>query len=240
MLVEANPAHPYSVISRSDQHAAVKVVDHALERFKSLTSYSYEGSLKRNVWVITSLGTIRPTCLVPTTVLRGSIGELRDAKTSLVGFRGFTDFDPRYVVVLLRVNMQAYGLDPLDITAKHVTIGGKTTVQPSEISEYIKTDDGFARLCNDVAALSKGCSHVGVPSVFDREATERLQQLGEVLGVTTFEVPMPFSLVGHRLRELLSSNVERVEVVEGIRVQELAFADGLCTAARAKRWAFGV
>ncbi|MGB8310711.1 MAG: FAD-binding protein [Halobacteriota archaeon] len=239
MLVEANPAHPYSVISRSDQHAAVKVVDHALERFKSLTSYSYEGSLKRNVWVITSLGTIRPTCLVPTTVLRGSIGELRDAKTSLVGFRGFTDFDPRYVVVLLRVNMQAYGLDPLDITAKHVTIGGKTTVQPSEISEYIKTDDGFARLCNDVAALSKGCSHVGVPSVFDREATERLQQLGEVLGVTTFEVPMPFSLVGHRLRELLSSNVERVEVVEGIRVQELAFADGLCTAARAKRWAFG-
>ena len=239
MLVEANPAHPYSVISRSDPQAAVKVIDHALERFKALTSYSYEGTLKRNVWVITSLGTIRPTCVVPATVLRGSIGGLRDAKTSLVGFSGFTDFDPRYVVALLRVNMQACGLDPLDITAQHVAIGGKTTVQPSEISEYIKTDDGFAQLRNDVVALSKGCSHVGFPSVFDCEATERLEQLGEALGVTTFEVPMPFSLAGHRLRELLSSNVERVEVVEGIRVQDLAFADGLCTAARAKRWAFG-
>ena len=62
MLVEANPAHPYSVVSRADPHAAVKIVDHALERFKSLTSYAYEGTLKRNAWVITSLGTIRPTC----------------------------------------------------------------------------------------------------------------------------------------------------------------------------------
>jgi len=237
-LVETNPIHPYSVISPSDPRGAVKVIDRALERFKSLTSRSYEGSLKRNIWVITSLGTIRPTCLVPTTVLRGSIEELRDAKTSLVGFRGFTDFDPRYVVALLCVNMQAYRLDPLDITAKHVTIGGKTVVQLSEISAYIKTEDGFAQLHNDVAALSKGCSHVGFPSVFDREATERLQQLGEALGITTFEVPMPFSFAGHRLREL-SSNVERMEVIEGIRVQELAFADDLCTAARAKRWTFG-
>ena len=238
-LVEENPAHPYSVISRSDPCAAVKVIDHALERFKSLVSYSYEGSLKRNVWVITSLGTIRPTCLAPATVSRGNIGRLRDAKTSLVGFRGFTDFDPRYVAALLRVNMQAYGLDPLDVTAQYVTIEGKTAVQPSEISEYIKTDEGFAHLCHDVMALSKGCSHVGFPSVFDREATERLQKLGGALGVTAFEVPMPFSLAGHRLGEFLSSNVEHVEVVEGIRVQELAFADGLCTAALAKRWAFG-
>jgi len=172
-------------------------------------------------------------------VLRGSVSELRRAKTTLVGFRGFTDFDPRYVIELLRVNMQTYGLDPLDITAKYVTIGDRTSVQPSEISEYIKTDDGFARLCNDVAVHVRSRSHVGFPSVFDREATERLQQLGEVLGVTTFEVPMPFSFVGHRLRELLSSNVERIEVVEGIRVEELSFADDLCTAACAKRWAFG-
>ena len=239
MLVEANPEHPYGIIAKSDPHAAVSIVGRALEHFKSLTSHSYEGTLERNAWIITSLGTIRPTCLAPTTVLRGSVGQLRDAKTTLVGFRGFTDFDPRYVVALLRVNMQAYGLDSLDITAKHVTIGGKITVQPSEISEYIKTDDGFARLCNDVAVHVRGRSHVGFPSVFDREATERLRQLGEVLGVTTFEVPMPFSFVGHRLRELLSSNVERVEVVEGIRVEELAFADDLCTAARAERWAFG-
>jgi len=238
MLVEANPDHPYSIISRSDPRAVVSIVDCALERFKSLTLHSYDGTLERNTWIITSLGTIRPTCLAPATVLRGSVGELMDAKTALVGFSGFTDFDPRYVAALLRVNMQAYGLDPLDITARHITIGGKTAAQPSEISEYVKTDDGFAQLRNDVAVLSKGCSHVGFPSVFDREATERLQQLGEALGVMTFEVPMPFSFAGHRLREL-SSNVERVEVVEGIRVQELAFADDLCTAARAKRWAFG-
>ena len=79
---------------------------------------------------------------------------------------------------------------------------------------------------------------MGFPSVFDREATERLGELGDVLGVTAFEIPMPFSLAGHRLRELLLSNVERLEVIEGVRVQELVFADELCTAARAGRWDF--
>jgi glycerol-3-phosphate dehydrogenase subunit B len=238
ILVEANPAHPYSVISESDPHAAVKIIDKALERFKSLTSHSYEGTLQRNVWVITSLGTLRPTCLAPSTVLRGHLGELRDATTTLIGFHGLADFDPEYIAALLRVNMRAYGHDQLDLTAKYVTLGDKTSVQPSEVSEYIKTDDGFSRLTNDVAASSGGCSHVGFPSVFDREATERLEELGETLGVTTFEIPMPFSLAGHRLRELLSSNVERLEAVEGVRVQELAFADERCTAARAGRWVF--
>ena len=230
MLVEADPGHPYSVISQSDPREAVSIVKRALERFKSLTSFSYEGTLKRNEWVITSLGTIRPTCLAPSTVLRGRIGELRDAYTILVGFQGLVDFDPQYVVSLLRVNMQAYGLTPLDITAKYVAIDNKTSVQPSEISEYIKTDDGFSRLKSDVVVHARGCSHVGFPSVFDREATERLVELGDVLGVTTFEIPMPFSLAGHRLRELLLSNAERVEVVEGIRVRELGFADGRCMA----------
>lgn len=238
MLVEANPAHPYSVISESDPHAAVKVVDKALERFKSLTSCSYEGTLHRNVWIITSLGTLRPTCVAPSTVLRGHIGELRDATTTLIGFYGLADFDPEYIAALLRVNMQAYGLDPFNLTAKYVTLGDKTSVQPSEVNEYITTDDGFSRLTSVVAAHSKGCSHVGFPSVFDHEATERLEELGETLGVTTFEIPMPFSLAGHRLREQLSSNVERLEVVEGVRVEELAFADERCTAARAGRWAF--
>jgi glycerol-3-phosphate dehydrogenase subunit B len=238
MLVEANPAHPYSVISASDPRAAVTVVDHALGRFKSLTSYTYKGTLERNVWVITSFGTIRPTCVAPSTVMRGHIGELKDAKTVLIGVRGLADFDPHYVVALLRVNMRAYGLDPLDITAQYVAIGDKTAIQPSEISEYIKTDDGFSQLRSAVAAHSRGCSHVGVPSVFDREGTERLEKLGEALGVTIFEIPMPFSLAGHRLRELLSSNVERLEVIEGVRVHELAFADERCTAARAGRWDF--
>lgn len=238
MLVEANPAHPYSVLSRSDPREAVRVVDHALERFTSLTSYSYEGTLKRNVWVITSFGTLRPTCLAPSTVLRGHIGELRDATTTLIGFRGLADFNPEYIAALLRVNMRACGLDPLDLTATNVTIGDKASVQPSEVSEYIKTDDGFSQLRSDVATHSRGCSHVGFPSVFDREATERLGELGDALGVTTFEIPMPFSCAGHRLRELLSSNVERVEGIEGVRVQELVFTDDLCTAARAGRWDF--
>ena len=44
MLVEANPAHPYGVISKSDPHVAVSIVERALERFKSLTSHSYEGT----------------------------------------------------------------------------------------------------------------------------------------------------------------------------------------------------
>jgi glycerol-3-phosphate dehydrogenase subunit B len=134
--------------------------------------------------------------------------------------------------------MQAYGLDPLDLTAKYVAIGDKISVQPSEISEYIKTDDGFSQLRSDVAAHSRGHSHVGFPSVFDCEAAERIEELGEALGVTTFEIPVPFSLAGHRLRELLSSNAERVEAIEGVRVRELTFADGLCTAVRAGKWAF--
>jgi glycerol-3-phosphate dehydrogenase subunit B len=238
MLVEANPAHPYSVISESDPHTAVKVIDKALKRFKSLTSYSYEGTLQRNVWVITSFGTIRPTCLAPSTVFRGHIGELRDATTTLIGFHGLADFDPHYITALLRVNMPAYGLDPLDITAKYVMLGDKTSVQPSEVSEYVKMDAGFLQLMGDVAAHSKGSSYVGFPSVFDCEGTKRLEELGEALGVTTFEIPMPLSLAGHRLRELLSSNVERVEAVEGVRVQELAFADERCTGARAGRRIF--
>jgi glycerol-3-phosphate dehydrogenase subunit B len=49
---------------------------------------------------------------------------------------------------------------------------------------------------------------------------------------------MPFSLAGHRLRELLSSSAERDEAIEGVRIQELAFADGRCTAALTGKWAF--
>jgi hypothetical protein len=105
-LERSSPNHPYPL-------AGMSTLEHALSSFQALceaSNYPFYGSLEKNILLPTSLGTLRPTCLVPATMLAGDAS--RREPMIIVGFDRFYDFYP----MLIASNLEIQGRLASDIS----------------------------------------------------------------------------------------------------------------------------
>lgn len=94
-----DPNHPYAL-------AGIETIQNGLVCFQELckqAGYPMNGSLEKNWLLPTTLGTLRPTCLLPETMLAGDLSS--KAPLLLVGFKGYPDFYPH----LLANNLSIQG-----------------------------------------------------------------------------------------------------------------------------------
>ncbi|MGZ3535036.1 MAG: FAD-binding protein, partial [Thermodesulfobacteriota bacterium] len=99
--VKDHPGHPYSKVG-------FERIEEALFSFLSLfpPPYSFQTLDNKNCFLPTGAGTLRPTYLIPTTMIEGSLAK---ENTLIVGFKGFKDFYAHYVAGQLKcrgVNLQ--------------------------------------------------------------------------------------------------------------------------------------
>ena len=108
-LIDEQPEHPYAI-------SGIKAIEDALAAFQencAAAGYPYTGSLEKNWLLPSAVGSIRPTCLAPDTMLAGDLRS--PAPMLIVGFTGYLDFYPQ----LVASNLTAQGVTAQGV---HITL----------------------------------------------------------------------------------------------------------------------
>lgn len=247
-LVETQERHPYALLGSKDSQApegsagrAVFTLIRALERFRRAMEahgLPYVGELTRNRHVATVLGTIKTTCLVPTTADL-DLAELEDGRLVVVGLRGYHDFDPFFVARSLATFMSHQtGVEARLHTEGAVIelpgLRGRPTWTATEIAYALDDPAMYSELetaLEAVASRHPGAALLLPPALGYKRAVANVERLRHHLGVPVAEIlPNPHSVPGQRLQRALLRTLRDVgvQVRLGIAALQLEVRDGRC------------
>jgi glycerol-3-phosphate dehydrogenase subunit B len=225
-LIARTRSHPYALSGKAH-------LLEGLRRFQAMMTEAgnpFAGDTQSNLTLPTAIGSTRTTCLAPTTMAAGSMGE--SSPMLIVGFRGFRDFYPPYLAANLRRHssfpVRHLYLDLPRFQHRHHLLSLDVARQlddpatREEIARCVKANLGDAGRVGFPAVL--GLDHHG----------DCFRDLAKRIGRPLFEIPtLPPSLPGIRidraLRQRLMKRGARVEIgfwvqgrLDGNRAGEIA------------------
>lgn len=216
--------HPYKKIGTNILEDAVRFFMELCEEEK----YPYSGNITKHQWVVTALGTMKPSCLVPKTML-GDFG-LSKQEIVLVGFNRLKDY---YVNVMEENLQQSLGKKNIYSTVMvEVDIEAGRDLSALDIARWISTEQGYGNCLKQLRLAVKANSVVILPQVLglkhDYAIWERMKKdlQCEILESTG----LPPSANGLRLRNLLLSYLkkQKVIIVENAKVIGSTVRDHTC------------
>jgi glycerol-3-phosphate dehydrogenase len=200
-FVLSHQIHPYV-------SCGLVTVEEAITSFMELceqAGYPYQGSLDANIVLPTALGTLRPTCLVPTTMAVGDASA--HSPMLIVGFDHFSDFYPAWI---------ADNLNNQDILVQGVTLNLPSLSKQKYITSMVLAhrfdDPEFRQEVIDAVKPKLGSAErVGFPAVLGlQNPIEVINHLQSSLGIPVFEIPgLPPSIPGIRLQNVLIAAIQR-------------------------------
>ncbi len=216
-LVISSPNHPYSL-------AGIAALESAIQSFQALcdaSNYPFHGSLDANILLPTSLGTLRPTCMVPSTMVSGDASQ--HSPMLIVGFDRFYDFFPG----LIASNLNAQGILAADIILDLPSLR-KLKFITGTVLATLFDDPTFRQEVIDALKPRLGkVERIGFPAVLGLHSPmEVLEHLQTSLGLRLFEIPgLPPSIPGIRLQNMLVAAIQRQHgvVYTGMPVTKVSF-----------------
>jgi len=224
------PGHPYALLSlgggqdpRERARYVRRLVGEALRDFQRVMKqegYAFHGSMRRNMLLITTLGTVKPTCLCPQSMASGNLLSLDKAQLLMVGFKGYSDFDPSFCAHALESWTRRTEIVELGgIRSAMVALPGlEHDVLAIELARCLDRPDGLSQLVKQLRPLLRRYSptHLAFPPVLGLEqANQSVERLEEELGLPVFElVSPPPSMPGQRLQRFL----ERAAIRQGVQI----------------------
>jgi glycerol-3-phosphate dehydrogenase subunit B len=182
--IEGHPEHPYSKLGWGK-------IDEALRSFLSLfpPPYSFENMENRNWLVPTAAGTLRPTHLIPVTMVAGT--SLRETDGLIVGFEGFKDFYATYVADHLKCKGIVLSLPE----------AFRQEITANALARLMETEAFRERVGGEIKKEWRGETRVGFPACLGlRDPVKVKKGLEEVIGTEVFEIPtLPPSIAGMRI-----------------------------------------
>lgn len=219
-LVKENPRHPYAL-------AGLERVEASLESFKTLGSqsgYPLSGSLERNWLLPTSLGTFRPTCLAPETMIAGD--QSQPGKRLIVGFKPFPDFYPN----LIADNLNLQGIPAAAVTLDLPSLRKPHFVTGRVLAGLFESPDFRAELIEALKDKIGSIQRIGFPAVLGlNNPLAILHELEAELDRPVFEIPtLPPSIGGMRLHNILANAIENKSgrVYDGMEALSFEAQDG--------------
>ena len=224
VLMADNPRHPYA-LTGSDKVSA------ALESFQELcgdAGYPLHGQFDQNWLLPSGVGTARPTCLSPATMIAGDM--TKDDSMLIVGFKQLADFYPAVI---------ADNLVQASIPASHVTVDLPTLKQrhstaPAMLALLMEEDSFQAELASVLNAHLGEVARVGFPAILGQKPNLRVKDaLEELLQRPVFEIPaLTPSVAGMRLQQILVDTIRGLggRVTPGIEAVEAGSDNGRVTA----------
>ncbi len=198
-LPHHSPHHPYSI-------AGIDRLREAVSQFLAFCqkeNFPFHGSLEKNIFLPTALGTTRPSCLVPDSMIAGDISQR--SPMLIVGFSKFLDFYPS----LIADNLIAQGLLAHDLILDLKVLKNRKFINGMVLARLFD-DPAF---CLEVATALKprlgSAARVGFPAVLGLNHSQLVKdQLEHALGLPVFEIPgLPPSIPGIRLQNLLMAAI---------------------------------
>ncbi len=182
--IKDHPDHPYS-------KAGLEKIEEALFSFLSLfpPPYSFQTMNSTNCLLPTAGGTLRPTYLIPMTMVEGA--SLDEGQTLIVGFKGFKDFYAHYVANQLKyrgINLQLP--DPFfhELTA-------------ASLARLMEKKSFRESIGREIKKELHGETHIGFPALLGMQDPIQVKEdLEEITGAKVFEIPtLPPSIPGKRI-----------------------------------------
>ncbi len=182
--ISERPNHPYS-------KAGVEKIEEALSSFISLfpPPYSFQAIDHMNCLLPTGAGTLRPTYLIPTTMVGGA--SLAKENTLVVGFKGFKDFYAHYVADQLK----CHG------TTLQLPDDSHQELSATALARLMETESFRENIGREVKKQLHGETHVGFPALLGMHDPVRVKEdLEKIIGAEVFEIPiLPPSIPGKRI-----------------------------------------
>lgn len=220
-------SHPYRKVGTD-------LVAKAMDKFVEITKnqgYEYIGSISKNMWIPTAIGSFKPTALVP----KSSDGRkvLQAKHILVVGFDTMKDFyadivkknlarrlAPNQQVdqFVVKLNFE-YGRDLRDITAL-------------DVARWLETEAGRAAFVSQVKPHIKEHTAIVLPPVLGIEANyDLLNNLETQLGASLVEVSsLPPAVTGLRLSKMLTKYAKQlgVQIIQKANVIDSRIENGKC------------
>lgn len=180
--IKTHPEHPYA-------KAGYERIKEAFLFFTSMFPpfYFLENKKGINLFIPTSLGTLRPTYIIPSTMLPWD----KEEEKMVVGFKGFKDF---------YVDLISYNLNCRGIT---LSIPGLNFNEVSHIqlARFLEKKSFRRMIAKEIKRYLKGEKLVGFPAVLGiNNPFEVKRDLENEMGVKIFEIPtLPPSIPGLRV-----------------------------------------
>ena len=226
-LIAAHPDHPYAKAGSASLAQGTALVLAWLAE----AGLTWKGSLSHNYLLPTALGTPKPSCLVPSTMVAG---DLRHPEPIvLCGFKGYQDFAPELAAANL---LRAW---PGGGTVRAVRIAA-----PGFVADRLFTSIDLARAFEepgfraDVAVqlrphLRADGARIGLPAVLGLRRTPEVHaDLEAALGHPIFEIPtVPPSVLALRLFDRLRKQLQEsgVEMIWAAPAHAAQVEGGRCT-----------
>ena len=182
--IKDHPKHPYAKVG-------LREMDQALSSFTSLfpPPYSFQTIGDGNWLIPTGVGTLRPTYLIPSTMVPGS--SLKEGNGLIIGFKGFKDFYASWVAQQLKC--RGFTLSLRDVFRQEITA--------TALSRLIEKKGFRERMGREIRKHLKAETCVGLPALLGmNDPCSVKKDLEELIGAQVFEIPvLPPSIPGMRM-----------------------------------------
>ncbi len=182
--IEGHPLHPYSKVG-------LKNAEEALSSFLSLfpPPYSFQTIDNRNCLLPTGAGTLRPTFLIPITMVGGI--SVDEGRALIVGFEGFKDFYAHYVADQLRC--RGINLELPDLLSQEPTA--------TALARLMEKKSFRQNIGGEIKKQLQGETRIGLPAILGTHDPALVKDdLEGIIGTKVFEIPiLPPSIPGMRI-----------------------------------------
>lgn len=206
--------HPYSKIGM----AAVK---ESVEYFKKVVAaegFPYTGTLDEQQWLITSVGTLKPTCLLPESLQASEC--FKTNEIVIVGVKGLKDF---YVDMVKENLARELGGDKRYATVTVDTYITGRDLTTRDVARWVESEKGYGEFLAQIKGQAGAGRVIVVPQILGVKGDCMVyKKLVKDLGCGVVETTgMPPSVNGIRLRDVLLNALRK----KGIRIIENAKAE---------------
>ncbi|WP_294523012.1 anaerobic glycerol-3-phosphate dehydrogenase subunit GlpB [uncultured Anaerovibrio sp.] len=201
--------HPYKKIGTQTLEEAVKFFQDTV----AAEGFPFIGSLNEQQWLVTGVGTLKPSCLIPES-MQGS--KCFDAsEIVIVGIKGLKDFYADMVAENLAKelgNDKKYTVVTVDIHRK-----GERDLTTRDVAFWMDSEAGYKDFVAQVKEYAGSDKVILVPQILGTKGNVVYKKIVTDLGCPVVETTgMPPSVNGIRLRDVLLSALKK----KGIRVIE--------------------
>lgn len=217
-LTRDMPEHPYALVGKEDIGRAFREMQAFLEE----AGLRHETGWNMNSLVVTQMGTVKPTFLVPAAMWKGA-SAFRDRMPCLIaGFDGLKGFSSHQLCAVLKKKWPE--LRPVTLGLQ----GNKypPEIYPEQVARSFDLPENVERLADLLLPHLGEATGVGLPAVLGIYSSGRaVADLEKALGAAVFEIPsIPPSIPGTRLLEAFTRRLRRnrVRLFHQSRVLEAA------------------
>lgn len=223
-LIAGNSSHPYALTGSDTVASALK----AFQELCSEAGYPLHGEFDRNWLLPSGVGTARPTCLAPATMINGDL--TKDDAMLIVGFKQLADFYP----AVIADNLVQAGSVASHVTLDLPSLKQRHSTAPAMLALLMEDDSFQAELASVLSASLGDAARVGFPAILGQKPNLKVKEaLEERLQRPVFEIPaLTPSVAGMRLQQILVNAIRELggRVTPGIEAVEAGSENGGVTA----------